>query len=104
MCHARPCPTAVKTTVFKAAATVFAPPGTELIAAFAIHLTDNVKIARKSRGLLLHPKLVSQSAFFYMVDSGVDLSMTHIDDLHSYVASGVIEGILTLIKLILIVI
>ncbi|AGE55732.1 hypothetical protein ATCVMN08101_713L [Acanthocystis turfacea Chlorella virus MN0810.1] len=104
MCSARPCPITVKTTVFKAVATVLAPPGTELLAACAIHLSDNVKIARKSRRMLLHPRLVSQSAFFYMVDSGVDLSMTRVDHLHSYVASGVIEGILALLKLVLIVI
>ena len=103
-CSARPCPMVARGRVFKAAATVLTPPGAELLAACAIHLVDNVKIARKSRTLLLHPKLVTQSAFFYMVDSGVDLSMTRVDDLHSYVASGVIEGVLALLKLVLIVI
>ena len=104
ICSTRPCTTFIKTRAFRAAATVFTPPGAELLAACAVHFVDNVKVARKSRGLLLHPKLVSQSAFFYMVDSGVNLSMTRVDDLHSYVASGVIEGILALLKLVPIVI
>ena len=101
-CSARP--KVSKATMFRAAATVLTPPGAELLAACAIHLSDNAQIARKSRGFLLHPKLVSQSAFFFMVDSGTDLLMTRADHLDSCVASGVIEGALAFMKFALILI
>ncbi|AGE59839.1 hypothetical protein ATCVTN60342_652L [Acanthocystis turfacea Chlorella virus TN603.4.2] len=103
VCTTRYCPTAAKAKAFKVATSLVVPPGADALLACAIHVTDNIKIARKSRSLLLHPKLVSQSLFFYMIESGVDLSITHADKMSSPVASGVIEGMLSIVKLILLV-
>ncbi|AGE59496.1 hypothetical protein ATCVOR07043_668L [Acanthocystis turfacea Chlorella virus OR0704.3] len=102
-CTARPCPTAIKAKAFKVATSLVVPPGADVLLACTIHVTDNIKIARKSHSLLLHPKLVSQSVFFYMIETGVDFSMTHSDQWSSPVASGVIEGMLTIVKLILLI-
>jgi len=98
-CSTRPCPTVAKAKVFKAATSIFAPPGVDLLCACATHITDNIKVARKSRNFLLHPRLVSQSAFFYMVEAAVNLTIPRVDELNSCVASGVIEGVLTIVKL-----
>ncbi|AGE49243.1 hypothetical protein ATCVBr0604L_661L [Acanthocystis turfacea Chlorella virus Br0604L] len=102
-CTTRTCPTTVKAKAFKVATSLVVPPGADVLLACAIHVTDNIKIARKSRSLLLHPKLVSQSLFFYMIESGVDLSITHANQWSSPVASGVIEGMLAIVKLILLI-
>ncbi|AGE57745.1 hypothetical protein ATCVNTS1_709L [Acanthocystis turfacea Chlorella virus NTS-1] len=102
-CTARPCSTAAKVKVFKVATSLVVPPGVDMLLACTIHVIDNIKIARKSRSLLLHPKLVSQSLFFYIIESGVDLSITHADQMSSPVASGVIEGMLSIVKLILLI-
>ena len=87
----------VKSTVVKTAL-LFAPPGVDFIAS---HIVTNARFARKSQALLLHPKLVTRTAFFYTVGFGVDQTMSNVDQLNSSVASGVVEGALTIVKLIL---
>ena len=94
---ARPACAKVKSTVAKTAL-LFAPPGIDFIAS---HIVTNARIARKSQALLLHPKLVARTAFFYTVGAGVDQTMSNVDQLNSSVASGVVEGALTIVKLIL---
>ena len=85
----------VKSTVVKTAL-LFAPPGIDFIAS---HIVTNARIARKSQALLLHPKLVTRTAFFYTVGFGVDQLNSNMDQLNSSVASGVVEGALTIVKL-----
>ena len=86
---------AVKSTLAKTAL-LFVPPGVDVIAS---HIVTNARIARKSQALLLHPKLVTRTAFFYTVGFGVDQLNSNVDQLNSSVASGVVEGALTIVKL-----
>jgi hypothetical protein len=87
----------VKATVVKTAL-LFVPPGVDLIAS---HIISNSRIARKSHALLLHPKLVTRTAFFYTVEFGIDQSITQVDRINSSVAAGVLEGALSIVKFIL---